>query len=638
MAIELGSGSERKEVVVGIDLGTTHSLAAHMRWDGPRVIRDRQGRRFVPSVIAIETGEGGSPQITVGQDAVARALQNPAGTIRSVKRFMGKGLSDLKEGLSRLPYLVEAGEDSKLLRVMVGGVAYTPQELSSFILKEVKKRVEQVSGLPVKRAVITVPAYFDDAQRQATRDAARMAGLEVLRIINEPTAAAIAYGLDRKQKGVIVVYDLGGGTFDVSVLRLSEGVLKVIATTGNTQLGGDDFDFRIVDLLQKNLTAPDIALLNADPTALQALKIAAERAKIALSSEEQTEVSVQVAGVSLQVTLTRADFEVAIAPLVEETIHHVRFALEDASLEAEALDEIVLVGGSTRIPLVRRRVEEAFSRRPHTELDPDEVIALGAAIQAEQLSRGGQESLLLDVTPLSLGIETYGGGVSKLIHRNTSIPTRANEGYTTQVDDQTAVDIHILQGEREMARDLRSLGRFRLRGIPPMAAGLPRVLVEFAIDANGILKVKAREMTSGVEAAIEVQPSYGLTDSEVESMILSGMENAATDFEAHLLADLKVEGETVLHYARKALREHGERVGEETCRAIAGAIASVEEASSGTDRAALPAAIDSLNTVTHPIAEDLMNEVLRVTVAGRTLDDVLEGKTTQTPAKNITLG
>ena len=634
MQIQLKVKGQSEDVVVGIDLGTTNSLVARIIEGKPAIVTDRHGRSITPSVISIDE-EG---HAVVGDEAKTRAMMNPSGTITSVKRFMGRGLGDITD-VAHLPYKIVRADLGEQAAILVHGKKYLPQELSAMVLTEAKKRAERAQNLRIRRAVITVPAYFDDSQRQATRDAGRIAGIDVLRIINEPTAAALAYGLDKAKRGTVLVYDLGGGTFDVSLLKLTDGVFKVIATTGNTRLGGDDFDNVVSSLLTSELTSEQRAALEGSPQALSLLKTAAEAAKITLSSEDETTVSLSLPiGVQIQKTITRGDYEVSIKPLVDKTMRAVEFVLEEADLDPEDVTEVVCVGGSTRTPAVRQRLASEFGRPPHTKLDPDQVVALGAAIQAGILSGDGEsDAVLLDVTPLSLGIETYGGGVTKLIWRNSPVPIRATEGFTTQVDDQTAVAIHVLQGEREMAKDLRSLGRFTLRGIPPMSAGMPRVLVEFFIDANGILKVTAKEMTSGTKASIDVKPTFGLTDEQVEDMILDSIENAEEDVEAHMLADKKAEAESMLRYSRKAMKEHGNAVPEAIRASVLAAIAGLEKVLEGTDKEAIEVASDVLNENTAPIASAMMDEVLRVTVHGRTIGEVLGGQGPRTKASEIAL-
>ncbi|MEE2829625.1 MAG: Fe-S protein assembly chaperone HscA [Myxococcota bacterium] len=636
MRIPLPMKGETREIVAGIDLGTTNSLSAWVVDGQPVVIPDRQGRTITPSVISID--EEHHP--VVGDEAQERALINAEGTISSVKRFMGRGLDDINEDLNRLPYMVVRSSRSEQIAVRTHGKEYAPQELSAMILAEVKRRAERALGGRLRKAVITVPAYFDDAQRQATRDAGRMAGIDVLRIINEPTAAALAYGLDANRSGTVLVYDLGGGTFDVSVLRLTEGIFKVVGTTGNTSLGGDDFDHAVVDLLMTELPPEQAQLLSDLPRGRLALKLAAEQAKIALSAQDETQVclSFDELDISIERRISRSQFDEAIAPLVERTIESVEFVLDEAELGPEDIDDVICVGGSTRTPLVRSRLESFFGRKPHTDLNPDEVVALGAAIQANTLAGtgSGEGVVLLDVTPLSLGIETYGGGSTKLIWRNSPIPLRATEGFTTYVDNQTVVDIHVLQGEREMVQDLRSLGRFKLKGIPPMSAGMPRVLVEFFIDANGILEVKAKEMTSGTEAGIEVTPTYGLTDEQVEEMILDSIENAEEDMEAHLLADTKAEAGSILRYSKKVLAERQDLVPPPLAKQIQAAIDGLEAVLEGSDREQIDAAMQVLNENTAPVAADLMNEVLKVTVTGKSIGEVL-GDKPRSSARDIQL-
>ncbi len=633
MKIPLKLKGQQVEIVAGIDLGTTNSLAAWVDEGTAQIIPDRQGRRITPSVINIDAEHHG----VVGNDAQERALVNPEGHLTSIKRFMGRSLQDVAAEAKAAPYRVVRGTRTEQCSIRVHGKEYLPEELSAMLLSEVKKRAERALNGRLRRAVITVPAYFDDGQRQATRNAGRMAGIDVLRIINEPTAAALAYGLHEKRSGTVLVYDLGGGTFDVSVLKLTEGVFKVIATTGNTALGGDDFDQRLIGLLTAELTEAESEALYSNPQFIAALKIAGESAKKALSSQPQTEIAMNLGHITIRRIVSREDYEAAILPLVTKTLDSVEFVLDEAGLDPEDISDVVCVGGSTRTPLVRAQLKEFFGKPPHVQLNPDEVVALGAAVQASILAGDGtSDTVLLDITPLSLGIETYGGGCTKLLWRNTPVPVRATEGFTTQVDDQTAVMIHVLQGEREMAKDLRSLGRFTLRGIPPMNAGLPRVLVEFFIDANGQLKVTAKEMTSGTEASIDVVPTYGLTDEQVEDMIFESIEHAEEDVIAHLIADLKAEGESVIRYSRKVISDRPDLVPPPLAIQIDAAIGGLLAALESGEKEAIEVAMEVLNESTAPIAAEMMNEVLSVTVEGRTLGDVI-GTEARTKASDIQL-
>jgi Fe-S protein assembly chaperone HscA len=602
--------------VVGIDLGTTNSLVAYVKDGRPEIIRDKSGDGLVPSVVT-SAADG---TVFVGREAQRRLLTDAARTVYSVKRFMGKGLDDVRDEAKLMPFRIGGGG---VVRIGLGEREFTPPEISAFILRDLKHRAEEFFAAQgevdseVDRAVITVPAYFNDAQRTATRDAGRIAGLEVLRIINEPTAASLAYGLDKRHTGIIAVYDLGGGTFDISILRVEDGVFQVLSTNGDTHLGGDD-----IDQLMMERVMPDngSGASRADKTAeeIQEIRQAVIQAKWDLSDREQTEL--------LGKPLTRAEFEQWIAPVVERTLEPCRQALADAGLQPSQIDEVVLVGGSTRTPLVRRRVAELFGRTPHSELNPDEVVALGAAVQADILVTGNREMLLLDVTPLSLGIETMGGVTSKIILRNSTIPATGSEMFTTGVDNQTAVDIHVLQGERELVGDNRSLARFRLRGIPPMPAGMPRVQVQFQIDANGILSVTAAELRTSVEQSIEVKPSYGLTDEEVERMLLDSFEHAEADFEARLLIDAKNEAESVIKATEKTLRapEFTEiaaselKPGEQ--KRIEQSLAGLKHVLQSSNREAILEWTKVLNDATQHLAEVVMNRSVQAALAGKNID------------------
>jgi len=614
--------------VVGIDLGTTNSLVAYVRNGVPQVIRDQSGDALVPSVVSI--GEEGT--VFVGREAQRRLITAPDRSVYSIKRFMGRGVEDVLSEASMLPFRV-GGEAGGVVRVGVGGREFTPPEISAFVLKELKHRAEEFFreqgefDFEVDRAVITVPAYFNDAQRTATRDAGRIAGLEVLRIINEPTAAALAYGLDKKNRGTIAVYDLGGGTFDISILKVEDGVFQVLSTNGDTHLGGDDIDHLLMRLVLDEIAH----VARATAETVQTIRKAVIQAKLDLSEHDSTEIIVEPAADlpnGHRRRMTRAELESLIAPLVERTLGPVRQALADAGLEPGDIDEAVLVGGSTRLPLVRRKVAELFGKTPHTELNPDEVVALGAALQADILISGRREMLLLDVTPLSLGIETMGGVTSKIIVRNSTIPASGREMFTTGVDNQTAVDVHVLQGERELATDCRSLAQFKLRGIPPMPAGLPRIEVRFQIDANGILSVAARELRTGIEQTIEVKPSYGLTDGEVERMLIESFEHAEADFEARLLIDERNEAESVIHATEKSLRHPDfEQVAQADLKPgeverIRAALAQLKQAMPSTDREAIHARTHELNHATQHLAEVMMNRSVREALAGKNVTDV----------------
>ena len=602
--------------IVGIDLGTTNSLVAYVDRGAPRVIPDAEGRALLPSIVAY-TPEG----VLVGDAARRQLVRNPARTIYSVKRLMGRGYEDVQGELAHLPF--EVVPAAEVVRIRVGEREVTPPEVSAQILRALRQRAEAALGEKVEQAVVTVPAYFNDSQRQATKDAGRIAGLDVLRIVNEPTAASLAYGLQKLAQGTIAVYDLGGGTFDISILRVKDGVFEVLATNGDTHLGGDDFDRVLVDWLLEDIRAAHGADLSDDAEARQELRLAAEAAKCRLSFEPRTQLAIPFGDFVYRRDITREDLEARFGPLVERTLGPCRLALRDAGLEPADVDEVVLVGGSTRVPLVRRRVEALFGKTPHSQLNPDEVVALGAAVQAQILAGGITDMLLLDVTPLSLGIETLGGIVSILIARNTTIPTMAKEQFTTSADGQTVVDLHVLQGERELARDNRSLARFELR-VDPMPAGMPKIEVTFLIDANGILQVHAKELRSGKESSIEVRPTYGLTEAEVERMVDESFEHAEADVSARLLIEAQTEADSVANHVQRALTQGAQLAEPGERERIEAALARLREARAGTDRDLIHERTTEVNRATERLAEAMMDAALKGALTSKRADRILE--------------
>jgi Fe-S protein assembly chaperone HscA len=621
--LELNVLNAPERTTLGIDLGTTYSLAALWRDGRPVVLRPRNrpdGR--IPS--AVHFPSRGAP--LVGWAARERAASDPGSTLFSVKRFMGRGLADAREDLAAVPFPARETENG-VIQFQAGGRAWTPQELSALILEEVWRCAAAALGEEApRRAVITVPAYFDEAQRAATRDAARLAGLEVARIVNEPTAASLAYGLELRREGRIAVYDLGGGTFDVSILSIEGGVFRVLATAGDTHLGGDDLDRALVGLALAECASA--AELSEDPAFVLGLRLAAEHCKIELSTRLEAELHVTAPErrLSWRRSVRREEFERLAAPLVERTLACCRRALHDARLAPGEIDEVVLVGGSTRIPFVRTQVERLFGRSPHCELNPDEVVALGAAVQGHVLAGGTRELLLLDVTPLSLGLETMGGAVSKIVLRNSPIPCQATETFTTYADNQTGIDFHVVQGERELARDCRTLGRFKLSGVPPLPAGMARVAVRFALDADGLLTVTAREESTGVQAHIEVQPMHGLTDAEVERMLKESYAHAREDFDRSRRANLRVELGTMLRALEKSLPGARPQLDRETVRDLEVASARARQVLASDEQAldvqAVQHARDELERAALPLAALLMDSVAKAALEGKKLSEV----------------
>ena len=610
--------------IVGIDLGTTNSLVAYIEpaTGRPRCIPGPYGSTLCPSVVSLDPDGA----IIVGEPALRRLLTQPERTIYSVKRLMGRGVTDVQDELSLFPFRVDPSSKN-VIRARLGDKFFTPPEISSFILRELRNWAENFFNEAVDRAVITVPAYFNDAQRQATKDAGKLAGLEVLRLVNEPTAAALAYGLHEQQRGLVAVYDLGGGTFDVSVLKLiatGEGdIYQVLSTNGDTHLGGDDIDNLLQAFVHEQILQHDQIDFSPHGELAQELRKQLIAIKHRLSEVQAATLRFPLPNGKIFVhEFLRGALEALIRPVVDRTMAPVKQALADAQLKPKEIEEVVLVGGATRTPLIRRTVQEYFDRKPHTELNPDEVVALGAAVQANILDQGVNNMLLLDVTPLSLGIETYGGAVAKVIPRNSTIPASAQELYTTGVDNQTGIDIHVLQGERELAKDCRSLARFTLR-VPPAPAGLPRIEVKLLIDANGILQVAAKDLRTGEQQSVEVQPSYGLNDADIERMLEESIEYAEQDFSERQLIEARNEGQAILSATGKALANaQAANLSTEERGNIQSAIAELNQAMEGTDYKLIRKKIEDLNHATGHLAELVMNSAVQTALEGKKLAEV----------------
>ncbi len=610
--------------IVGIDLGTTNSLVAYIdaQTGQPRCIPGPTGSTLCPSVVSLDP----DGSIIVGEPARRRLLTQPERTIYSVKRLMGRGPADVQSELKLFPFRIDPASKN-VIRVQLGDKSFTPPEISSFILRELKNWAEAYFGETVDRAVITVPAYFNDAQRQATKDAGKLAGLEVLRLVNEPTAAALAYGLHEEQRGKVAVYDLGGGTFDISILKListSDGdIYQVLSTNGDTHLGGDDIDNLLQAFVHEQILQTDKIDFSPHGELAQELRKELIALKHKLSEVESVTLRFPLPNGKIFVhEFTRGALDALMRPVIDRTMVPVKQALADAHLKPTEMDEVVLVGGATRTPVIRRTVQEFFDRKPHTELNPDEVVALGAAVQANILAHGVQNMLLLDVTPLSLGIETYGGAVAKVIPRNSTIPASAQELYTTGVDNQTGIDIHVLQGERELAKDCRSLARFTLR-VPPAPAGLPRIEVKFLIDANGILQVSAKDIRTGTEHTIEVQPSYGLNDNDIERMLEESIEYAEQDFAERQVIEARTEAEAILTATAKALMNpNAVNLSAPERAKIDLSVAALKEAVKGTDYKQIRKQMDDVNHATEHLAELLMNSALQSALEGKKLAEV----------------
>jgi Fe-S protein assembly chaperone HscA len=613
---QIDFGESRTSKIVGIDLGTTNSLVAVMGLTGPQIIEDADGQKIVPSIVSLTDDN----KLVAGEPARELLLTRSERTVYSVKRLMGRGVQDVREELKLFPFRI-AEDSESVIKLKLGDRTFTPPEISAAVLRQLKDNAEAALGVPVTEAVITVPAYFNDAQRQATKDAGRLAGLEVLRLVNEPTAASLAYGLDKRKDGVIAVYDFGGGTFDISILRLHEGIFEVLATNGDTHLGGDDIDNLLLRIALEDIQTEWREDLSSDSEGVQRLRRAVVHAKEELSFVKDTTIELSYKGKRYQRAVSRELFERLIAPVVERTLEPCTACLADAKLTPEQIDEVVMVGGSTRIPLVRAAVERLFKAKPHTELNPDEVVALGAAVQAGILAGDVEDKLLLDVTPLSLGIETMGGVVSKLIHRNSTVPASATESFTTAVDGQRNVLIHVLQGERELVKDCRSLARFDLKDIDPLPAGLARIEVRFLIDANGILNVTARDARTGKEHSVEVKPSYGLTEDQVEAMIRESFDKAEEDMRQRQVREARVEADNILAATAKAKKSQAyAALSIEERSGIESAIRELESVYNGNDHHVLNERIEALNRATQHLAENMMNSAVRGALRGTKIE------------------